>query len=500
MHPHTVVGSETEWAVVITDRDGRNIDLLGSPGRAKEFMRTCVPEELRFTRFLTEIDFLRNGARFYLDTGHHPEYATPEVLAPGRSIVMAEKAGERIVEEIIKRVNALWNSQGYSARAFKNNIDSRGNAYGAHENYAARRDQFPFNSVNVWHLMKFLVSRQLFTGNGGIRSESNHLRYMLSQRALVTHTTLGGGTTANRGIINTRDEPLADGALWRRIHLVVGDANIAEVALYLKYAITAMVLDMIEEGYLPKPTRCDDFELLLAFREFSQDPTLQKTCKINDRRLTVVNAQEEFRDHLRTFYQEYRDITLEHEYALDLLDTILELAKLPDPHIGLSPYCDWAAKQVFIESVMAKNHFWWDASADTPLKRKVREDAAAAGGEDPKQEKDTVYGCIKAIDFRYHENSSRGHARKMNLERVVTDEEIKAVQSRVPKLTRAHARTSQLCFLEDEQERVGTKFKFQVHVDWVTIETQSRMSPMYSARNGDPFDPDQKFISQTRMP
>jgi proteasome accessory factor A len=44
--------------------------------------------------------FLENGARLYLDTGFHPEYATPE-CDDVAELVIHDKAGERIVEDLL---------------------------------------------------------------------------------------------------------------------------------------------------------------------------------------------------------------------------------------------------------------------------------------------------------------------------------------------------------------------------------------------------------------
>jgi hypothetical protein len=46
--------------------------------------------------------FLENGARLYLDVGSHPEYATPECDSP-YEVVVHDKAGERILEELVAR-------------------------------------------------------------------------------------------------------------------------------------------------------------------------------------------------------------------------------------------------------------------------------------------------------------------------------------------------------------------------------------------------------------
>ena len=59
---------------------------------------------------------------------------------------------------------------------------------------------------------------------------------------------MGLETTLKRPIINTRDEPHADPALWRRLHVIVGDANLSETATLLKLGTTAIVLAMIEAG------------------------------------------------------------------------------------------------------------------------------------------------------------------------------------------------------------------------------------------------------------
>lgn len=44
---------------------------------------------------------------------------------------------------------------------------------------------------------------------------------------------MGLETTLRRPIVNTRDEPHADRARWRRLHLIIGDANLLETATYL---------------------------------------------------------------------------------------------------------------------------------------------------------------------------------------------------------------------------------------------------------------------------
>ncbi len=62
---------------------------------------------------------------------------------------------------------------------------------------------------------------------------------------------MGLETTLKRPIINTRDEPHADADKYRRLHVIIGDANLSEISTYLKVGTTALVLTMIEEKALP---------------------------------------------------------------------------------------------------------------------------------------------------------------------------------------------------------------------------------------------------------
>src|SRR3972149_3681592 len=85
--------------------------------------------------------FLENGARLYLDTGFHPEYATPE-CDNVEELVIHDKAGERIVEDLLHQAEKRLREDGISGNIllFKNNTDSAGNSYGCHENYLVSRD------------------------------------------------------------------------------------------------------------------------------------------------------------------------------------------------------------------------------------------------------------------------------------------------------------------------------------------------------------------------
>src|SRR5262249_11173322 len=203
---------------------------------------------------------LSNGARFYVDHAH-PEYSSPETTNP-RDLVIWDRAGERILNLSRQRAEAVSPPE-QRILIYKNNTDNKGNSYGTHENYLIDR-RCPFTRI-VQHLMPFLVTRQVFTGAGKVGSENNleYTPFQISQRA--------GGleTMHSRPIINTRDEPHADPEKYRRLHVIVGDANMSEFTTYLKVGTTAIVLSMLEDDFIDRDLALDN--PVLGFRTVSRD-------------------------------------------------------------------------------------------------------------------------------------------------------------------------------------------------------------------------------------
>ena len=166
--------------------------------------------------------------------------------------VIWDKAGERVMEAAARHVASVPGAA--KLQLYKNNVDGKGASYGTHENYLMSR-QTPFSAV-IAGLTPFLVSRQVVTGSGrvGIGPSGDEPGFQLTQRADYIEVEVGLETTLKRGIINTRDEPHADADKYRRLHVIIGDANLAETSTYLKVGTTSLVLDLIEEGPL-RPQR-----------------------------------------------------------------------------------------------------------------------------------------------------------------------------------------------------------------------------------------------------
>ena len=93
----------------------------------------------------------------------------------------------------------------------------------------------PFADI-VRHLTPFFVSRQVVCGAGrvGLGADGRNEGFQISQRADFFEVEVGLETTLKRPIINTRDEPHADPEKYRRLHVIIGDANMSEVSTYLK--------------------------------------------------------------------------------------------------------------------------------------------------------------------------------------------------------------------------------------------------------------------------
>lgn len=299
--------------------------------------------------------FLTNGARFYQDTGCHPEYSTPE-CDDIFELLVHEKAGERILESCLPAAEERLREEGLSGDIFlfKNNTDSLGNTYGCHENFLMRRD------VDFWkvaeQLIPFFVTRQIFSGSGKVLKISGKPQYFISQRAQHIHEKTSSSTTSSRSIINTRDEPHADAERFRRLHIILGDSNMSEFSIYLKVGTAALVLSMIEDGFFLSSIELED--PVKAIREISRDPTLKKCVKLDDgRELTGLEIQrmylERAQEYLPTqpFDKVMADVLKEWERVLNALD---------DDPMQLVKEVDWITKKWLMEAYMDRKHCGWD--------------------------------------------------------------------------------------------------------------------------------------------
>src|SRR3954467_6606406 len=246
---------------------------------------------------------LTNGARLYVDHAH-PEYSTPEVTNP-RDVVLWDKAGEQVMAEAARRAARIPGQP--AIQLYKNNTDGKGASYGAHENYLMDR-KTPFIDI-IRGLVPFFVTRQVFAGAGrvGIGTEGRTHGFQLSQRADFFEVEVGLETTLKRPITNTRDEPHADADKYRRLHVIIGDANLAELSTYLKVGTTSLVLAMIEGRFLGNDLAME--EPVEALQAISHDPSLTHVVRLRDgRRMTAIDVQRCYLDLAQKFVDERGEV------------------------------------------------------------------------------------------------------------------------------------------------------------------------------------------------
>lgn len=351
---------------------------------------------------------LPNGSRYYVDHAH-PEYSSPE-CSNARDAVIWDKAGERILEASIAAATAIA-PQGDRIFIYKNNSDGKGNSYGCHENYLVGRET-PFPQL-VKHLIPFFVTRQVFTGAGKVGAENgaDAVDYQISQRADFFEVEVGLETTFKRPIINTRDEPHADPERYRRLHVIVGDANMCEIATFLKVGTTSLVLSMIEDDFIP-----DDFSLaepVRSMRTVSHDPTCKETIELEDgRTISAVDLQWEY-FRLAKKYAQDQEFDPTRDDVLDRWEAVLEALER-DP-MGLSRELDWVAKLSLLNAYRDRDGLAWGDSK------------------------------LKLIDLQYHDvQRDKGLYFKLlrsgKVETLVSEDEIAWAVDHPPEDTRAYFR------------------------------------------------------------
>src|ERR1700760_1808616 len=332
-------------------RDARGFDLA----RENADSTQLTDEDLGLANVI-----LTNGARLYVDHAH-PEYSTPECTNP-LSVVIWDKAGERIMAEAAERAATIPGAA--PIQLYKNNTDNKGASYGTHENYLRRRAT-PFADI-VRHLTPFFVTRQVVCGAGrvGIGADGRGTGFQLSQRADFFEVEVGLETTLKRPIINTRDEPHADPEKYRRLHVIIGDANMSEVATYLKVGTTALVLSMIEDKFLDR-ARDGDLSLeasVADLRAISHDPSLKKLVTLRSgRKMTAIQLQMEYLELARKYTEDKfgSDVDPMTTDVLNRWESVLN--RLSDDPMQLSRELDWVAKLELLEGYRTRDGLDWDS-------------------------------------------------------------------------------------------------------------------------------------------
>jgi proteasome accessory factor A len=391
---------------------------------------------------------LSNGARYYVDHAH-PEYSSPE-CATIRDAVLFDVAGEFILRESMNKANERL-PQGVRIDLYKNNSDGKGNSYGCHENYLIDR-HLPFAKLAAFITTHF-VTRQVFCGSGKVGHETHtgvvdQSGFQISQRADFFEELVGLETTMKRPIVNTRDEPHCDAQKYRRLHVIVGDANMSQFATYLKLGTTALVLSMVEDGMFPQ-------HLLIAhpvhaIKQISRDISMTEQVLMADgSRMTALAIQGELCAAARAYVEKSAYCGISHDEAQQiLLDWEQTLHLLVAQPISLVKKIDWIAKLQLVNGTR-KRHSLPDSDSR-----------------------------LKAIDLMYHSlNPEVCLATKLSLHELFDHKSIAQAAQQPPDTTRAFFRG-----------RVVDKwFKHIVNANWDSIVFDVANRPLQKVYMNEPL-------------
>ena len=363
-----VTGLETEFGVLCAPAGPSEAAKADLPDveRAAALIFRHRPVGYRSTNL-----FLPNGGRLYLDIGAHPEYATAECVSV-RDLVAQDQAGRAILADMAKRAAAGLSQEGTAVRfhLLANNTDSAGHTYGCHESYSVPRrlldDASGTQGVDAGRgettmavLTSFLATRPVLVGSGrplesaaagsdpdGLRSEDEEASWGLSPRAPHLKALASADTTGQRALVNTRDEPHADAARLRRLHVTCADTTMAEPTTGLRSAVTLLLLDALEAGWdFTDLILADPLATLSALGESPWGDVPATT--VQGRCLSAVDIQEAFLERLTSYLDDagVPDFLRGAEHLLtDLAPRVISALRHHDDS-AIDTEIDWAIKR-----------------------------------------------------------------------------------------------------------------------------------------------------------
>jgi hypothetical protein len=158
--------------------------------------------------------------------------------------------------------------------------------------------------------------------------------------------SVGLETTLKRPIINTRDEPHSDAERFRRLHVIIGDANMSQFATLVKLGSTSLLLAALEEfgvEQFPAMPRSP----VHAVRAFAMDLSLSEAVACDDE---LSRSAWDFQDELWHVAERYVERTgADAVAAPEEVAVIMEqwremLDGVRDDRAAVADRVDWVAK------------------------------------------------------------------------------------------------------------------------------------------------------------
>jgi len=361
-----------------------------------------------------------NGGCAYIDL-EHLEICLPEVIG-AHDWVAAWHAMLRIARQALSLANDSL-PPNRRINVLVNNSDGQGNAWGSHLDFMVTRQCWDNIFHRKLHHMLYLASYQassiIFAGQGKVGAEngSPEVDFQLSQRADFFETLTGSQTTANRPVVNSRDESLCGRRPdLARVHCIFYDSNLCHVANLLKVGVMQMVLAMIEAEHINPLLILDD--PVGAVLRWSHDPALEARVRTTSgEEMTATELQLRFLEEANRFADSggFDGIVPCWREIMSLWEDTLAKLQRPDRVALLAPRLDWALKLSILESVLGEDGLDWQSPEIKHLDHMYANLDLDAG----------IYWAYEHSGF---------------VERIVSDAQIEALRHSPPTNTRAWTR------------------------------------------------------------
>ena len=346
--------------------------------------------------------------------------------ALGRAARAALRAPERFAEQLTHDPGALVRRLAWVDWPLRPALALHGLVY----------NRFHFRRVRG-NATAFLATRNVFCGAGRVWLEGGPLLrlaqrppYLRSLARIFTHGD-------DRPLYETRDlffRPWSAFGRRRRLHLLLGDANLCDWALVLRAGATALVLEAIEE--LPGADWPALARPLEALRQVSDDPELEREIALAGGGL--ASALEIQRRCLalvrRALASDASPAPWKARVVAMWQETLELLAREPG---ALADRIDWLAKRELLRAALPEPA---DRQALEARGKKLLE--AAPGGSDERLRR-LAWRALR-VDFAYHELGPRGEHRRLEakgaIRRLASDADVARARREPPADTRAAAR------------------------------------------------------------
>ncbi|MDJ0789297.1 MAG: proteasome accessory factor PafA2 family protein [Myxococcota bacterium] len=259
-------------------------------------------------------------------------------------------------------------------------------------------------------LTAFLVTRTVYTGAGAVVLDGS-APFQIAQRPRFLRSFARIFTSGDdRPLYESRDvffRPFSAFQRHRRLHLLLGDANLCDWALVLRTGATALVLEAIEaEPGAGWPVLADPLD---ALARLAADPELETPLRLADgSRKSAIAIQREVLGHVRRALSRTGSLADGPAWKGRVMQMWEEtLDALEEDPASLADRIDWIAKRSLLEGDVPDALAW----------NELREGGAAAVATSAAEALDRglrerAFRALRT-DLRYHELGPRGGYRRL---------------------------------------------------------------------------------------